>query len=262
MKTNNLNTSSFKKINNFRNSGFTMGLALVIVASVLLISLSISTIMIRDIKNASANEKSVIAYSLAESALECIISYENNIRYFDDKGNNVTGLFPVSINYFNSALPYANNELPVASTVQGGYSYKDYQADGTNNKFLAKKDIRCFGNEVLSNINTIPSNDSDVETTLNLLTPTSNAPTNYYSSNPTLNGVVTNIKIKTDINYDNIDQVTTQKLFTEFLQNSCVDINIYAAPEGDTYKKLISAEASVPCTGKNLTKRVLVRYIQ
>lgn len=259
MKMKILNTN---KINNFKNSGFTMGLALVIVASVLLISVSISTLLIRDLKNSAANEKSAIAYSLAESALECIISYENNIRYFDTLGNNITGLFPASLNYLNSALSYANNELPVVSATQEGYAYRDYQVDGATNKFLAKKDIRCFGNEILSNINIIPSNESDVETTLNSLTPTLNAPAGYYSSNSALNGVVTYIRIKTDINYDNINQVTPQKLFGEYLQKSCVDINIYAAPEGDSYKKLISAEASVPCNAKSATKRVLVRYIQ
>ncbi len=253
---------------NIKVRGFTMGLALVIVASMLLISVSISTILIRDLKNSAANEKSVIAYDLAESALECIISYENNIRYFDINGNNITGLFPVSLNYRNTSDLYSDpsKDLPKAegfSGAQDGYAYKNYIVGDINNtnKFFTKKDIRCFGNEILININPslIPTDDK-VYTTLK--SATSDAPNGYYSATPASNGVVTSIKIKTDVNYDVLENVTTQKLFSEYLQKSCVDINIYAAPEGSTYKKLISAEASVPCISKNATKRVLVRYIQ
>ncbi len=268
MKTNFLKLNKIKLISgpnlNIKVRGFTMGLALVIVASMLLISVSISTILIRDLKNSAANEKSVIAYDLAESALECIISYENNMRYFDTLGNNITGLFPVTLNYRNTSDPYATTELPKAEGFSGakdGYAYKNYVVGGNDNKFFTKKDIRCFGNEVLTNINPslIPTDDK-VYTTI--LPATSDAPSGYYSATPASNGVVTSVKIKTDVNYDVLENATTQKLFSEYLQNSCVDINIYAAPEGSTYKKLISAEASVPCTGKNLTKRVLVRYIQ
>ena len=270
MKTNFLKLNKIKLISgpnfNIKVRGFTMGLALVIVASMLLISVSISTILIRDLKNSAANEKSVIAYNLAESALECIVSHENNIRYFDTLGNNITGLFPISLNYRNTSDLYSDSskDLPKAegfSGAQDGYAYKNYVVGENDNKFFAKKDVRCFGNEILTNINPslIPTDDK-VYTTLK--SATSDAPSGYYSVTPALNGVVTSIKIKTDVNYGVLENVTTQKLFSEYLQNSCVDINIYAAPEGSTYKKLISAEASVPCTGKNLTKRVLVRYIQ
>ncbi len=242
---------NINKINNFKNSGFTMGLALVIVASMLLISVSISTLLMRDLKNSAANEKSVIAYSLAESAIECIVSYENNIRYFDTAGNNITGLFPTSTTY--SITPAEN----ITGSAQNGYAYKNYQVGSLTNKFLTEEDIRCFGNEILSNIN-LPSGDSDVKTTLSIADPLK-VPTGYAVS-----GVVTYIKIRTDVNYDvNTRAVDPSiKLFRDYLQNSCVDINIYTAPEDGRYKKLISAEASVPCDAKNATKRVLIRYIQ
>lgn len=254
MKTNLL---KLNKIKNVR--GFTMGLALVIVASMLLISVSISTILIRDLKNSAANERSSTAYNLAESALECIISYENDIRYFDIGGNNITGVFPVSINHLNGSA-YASNPFQNADTLlglpQSGYAYKNYIAGSNDNKFFAKKDVRCFGNEILTDINpTSPPTDDKVYTTLSNAS-IATAPSGYGT------GVVTKIQIKTDINYDLFGNANTQKLFSEYLQNSCVDINIYAAPEGTGYKKLISAEASIPCGAKNATKRVLVRYIQ
>jgi hypothetical protein len=265
MKTNFLKLNKILKIKStgLEMRGFTIGLALVIIASMLLISVSISTLLIRDLKNAAANEKSVIAYNLAESALECIINYENNIRYYDDLGNNITGLFPVSKNYLNTFNPYASNELPKAEDTslnpKNGYSYKTFQVGSPDNKFVLKKDIKCFGNEILSNINpsTIPSNN-DVYTILQEASLNPNSPSDYIA-----NGVVTSIKIKKDINYNPITAaVTSQNLFSEYLQKSCVDINIYATLEGSSYKKLISVEASVPCNSKNAIKRVLVRYIQ
>jgi hypothetical protein len=250
--------SNFKNISfNIKSRGFTLGLALIVVATTLLISVSISSILIRDIKNSTANERGSMAYNLAESALECAVGYESNIRYFDVLGNNLTGVFPTSTIY--DIGPAAD----AFGSPQNGYAYKNYIVGNTNNtnRFFTKEDVRCFGNEILSNINppTTPP-DNEVITTLNPAT--SNAPAGYYNVNPLLNGVLTKINIKKDINYNTIGLPITKSFFLDYTQSACIELNIYSVFEDGLYKKIISAEASVPCNDLNASKRVLVRYTQ
>jgi streptogramin lyase len=136
------------------------------------------------------------------------------------------------------------------------YYYKDYVLGDPNNKSFKAKDIKCFGNKILETINpaTTPPND-EVHTTLRAANP--NDPTGYTV------GAVTNIKIKKDVNYNALGNIISGKnLFSDYSQKACIDINVYSALEGATYKKMISSEASVPCNAKNATKRVLVRYLQ
>jgi hypothetical protein len=260
--------SNFKNISfNIKSRGFTLGLALIVVATTLLISVSISSILIRDIKNSTANERGSMAYNLAESALECAVGYESNIRYFDIAGNNITGVFPASLNHVNTSISYSANEFERAESpfgvAQNGYAYKNYIVGNTNNtnRFFTKEDVRCFGNEILSNINppTTPPNN-EVITTLDPAT--SNAPTGYYNANPLLNGVLTKINIRKDINYNTIGLPITKSFFLDYTQSACIELNIYSVFEDGLYKKIISAEASVPCNDLNASKRVLVRYTQ
>ncbi len=249
----------FKQINRkYKNflqiRGFTLGLALIIVAATLLISISISTLLIRDIKNSASNTLNSIAYNLAESGLECISGHEDSIRYFDLEGNNVTGLFPTSTAYTYQVAKDQNDSSPSA-----GYSSKDYTITNTDNKnkFFNIDQVKCFGYKILNNTTgAVDSDGSFTKVTAN----DSTAPAGYYSAVPANNGVVTQIKIAKDVS--DLDAANNLSFFQKYLKSSCLDIKVYSVLESNIYKKLIVSESSVPCTGKYVTKRLLVRYLQ
>lgn len=238
----------------FKVKGFTLGLALIIVAATLLISISISTLLIRDIKNSASNTLNSIAYNLAESGLECISGHEDSIRYFDIEGNNVTGLFPTSTSY-NYAIAKDQNDI----TPSAGYSSKDYTITNTDNKnkFFNIDQVKCFGYNVL--VDTTGALDANGSFT-KILVNDSTAPAGYYSVVPANNGVVTQIKIIKDVS--ELDVMNNLSFFEKYLKSSCLDIKVYSVLESSIYKKLIVSESSVPCTGKYVTKRLLVRYLQ
>jgi hypothetical protein len=234
--------------------GFTLGLALIIVAATLLISISITTLLLREIKNSSANTLNSIAYTLAESGLECVSGFEENIRYFDLAGVNVTGLFPTSTSYVYDVAK-SQNETPPSAGYAGRYYTTDNQDN--KNKTFTKDQIKCFGYKIVDDVSGAPSIDGSYTKISNN---DATAPLGYYSAIPVNNGVVTEIKIKKDIS--DIDVQNNVSFFEKYLKNVCIDISIYSVYDTNIYKKLIVSEASVPCTGKYVSKRLLVKYLQ
>jgi hypothetical protein len=255
MKTKNTKISSLKL------RGFTMGLALIIVAVMLLISVSISTLLLRDLKNSASNVKSAIAYNLAESGLECMSAFENNIKYIDSTGNIITGLFPTSTSYVYGSVSY-NSAIPLVSP---GYANKDWQvtseiANDGKNEIYKKDSIKCFGIPIIDNVVTNPANfplPSTVTTLETVTASPSNGPASF------VGGVVTHIKIKKDESV--LMNNASQDSFQKYLQNGCLDMYIYSKdvnPSGvPFYKKLLVSKAFVPCTGSDRTERSLVRYM-
>jgi hypothetical protein len=236
--------------------GFTMGLALIIVAAMLLISVSISTLLLRDLKNSASNIKSSIAYNLAESALECAAGYENNIKYFDASGAVITGIFPVSTSYAYVPLSYGSGTAGYANS-----QWSDVN-DNTDNGAKYKLDsIKCFGESILYEVNNDADMSDNSTTTIKSLTSPVAMPAGFAG------GVVTSIKIKKDLSlYVGTD---LQDSFKKYLQNACVSLDVYATNTQTTadpyYKKLIVSKAQVPCAGGSnvdKTERVLVRYMQ
>ncbi len=253
--------NNYKKTIQMR--GFTMGLALIIVSSMLLISVSISTLLMRDIKNSASNIKSSIAYTMAESALECAYSLESNIKYFNKDGDIVTGVFPVGTTYLKTPASYdVLNDL-----VNPGFASKDWSKDNTGededvdrNKTYNINTLKCFGVPILDDIKTGASITSDSTTTLKEIE-VNKAPNGFAG------GVVTHINIKKDLSLEYTIPTSNgnRDSFQKYLQKSCVTIYVYATNTGVTlplsYEKLIVSRAFVPCDGSDKTERVLVRYV-
>ena len=237
-----------QKINkNYKVRGFTLGLALVIVAATLLLSISISSILLRDLKNSSQNILNSIALHTAESGLECIVSYEDNIRFFDIIGNDITGLFPTSTTYAYRLAKDSNKITPSA-----GYAARDYTMSNldNNNKLFDVDQIKCFGVKILETIET-GNSITDLSTTT-LTIANADSPSGYAG------GALTEIKIKKDISVADAGN----SFFEKYSKNVCLNLKVYSTSTSNIYKKLIISEASVPCNGKDVTKKILVRYLQ
>jgi hypothetical protein len=255
--------NTYKKTIQIR--GFTMGLALIIVSSMLLISVSISTLLMRDIKNSASNIKSSIAYNLAESGLDCAYSLESNVKYFDNRGDVVTGVFPTSTIPFKNPASYdALNDAITEGFASKDWSKDNFDDSGTPindiNKTYNIDTLKCFGVNILSDIKT-GSNITDISTTSLKNIDTGKAPKGF------VGGVVTHINIKKDLSFVvNMNTPSGSDSFKKYLQGSCVTLDIYAtstgAALGPVYEKLIVGRAFVPCEGNNKVERVLVRYVQ
>ena len=148
--------------------GFTLGVAMIIMGVLITITLGMSALLLRDIKTASVTEKSSTAYNLADGMMNCILSYDNQIRYYDASNNDVAGLFPTS----------------TTSTYNSNYK----TSDGLH---YLQDSIKCFEKSILTN--TFVPNTYSVE------------PANIQNAPPQYDGGVrTNISIKSDFMSNNL----------------------------------------------------------
>lgn len=219
--------NTFKKLLQKSHKGFTMGVAMVIMAILVTVSLGMSILLLRDLKQASVTEKSSEAYNLSDGFMSCLTSYENTIKHYTLTGDYDTGLFPESVS-FN----YDSN-------------YKDINTDNSgSHRVYEKNSITCFGLPILlsnpapytlgrSNF-TVVSADSS-----NLATPTTSSP------------IIYNKGVKTIINL----QTTEMKNKND----TCLVAEIYST---STQDKLFITRAKTPCSGSKIIERVIARYIQ
>ncbi len=229
MKT--ISKTKLNSKNNLQNSlrGFTIGITMIILSIILTVSMGMSMFLLRDLKQLSITEKSSIAYNIADAALSCVTSYEDNIKYND--GITRGGFYPNSTSYDYVDSLTTNN----------------YRENYTGNLNIYKRDtITCFDKKILDN--NITASDVSYEGDLNktnilAVTPDSDGDpsTGFYYAG----GVKTVIDIQ-----DNE---------MKSLYNACAQVEVYAL--GNSSKLFIS-HGRVPCTGDNVLEKVIVKSSQ
>lgn len=230
--------------NKFR--GFTVGLAVIISSAMLIISVSITSVLISDIKNALINTNSAKVYNLAETVLTCAVSMDKNIRYYG--GNNsaeiedLGGIFPKNMKIFDQTALIGNaaqasyttpNYEASTDTFTPGYASKDYTISSPDENLYVKSSVRCLNQSLLNNLeNNVRVYNPDV-------------PPSSLSSYD--EGVVTTI---------NFSQAAVQAY--SGVPNACVKLEVYA--KDDNNEKLFVSTASLPCNSPSAVQRVLVQY--
>lgn len=158
---NNYNQKSLK--------GFTLGVAMIMMGILVTVSLGMSVLLLRDLKQASLTESSSRAYNLADGFMTCLVSYENTIRNYDN-GVNIGGLFPENIS-FSYDSKY-KDKIPLDNV--------------TNLVSYDKTSLTCFDKQIFDETGTGLNKTQ-------ILPAGSNDPLDYQNG-----GVKTNIKIQTD----------------------------------------------------------------
>lgn len=205
--------------------GFTLGMAMIIMAILVTVSLGMSTLLLRDLKLVSVTERSSIAYNLADSMMSCVTSYENHIRYNNPvTGIDETGLFPTSTDFLYD-INYKEN----------------YTTSDINTQIHYEKDsITCFDKKILD------INDTsvvDIKNKVTLTSPASTMPIGYSG------GALTMIRIQTANMKKN-------------LNDACVVAEIYATTTQFSTDKLIITRGKIPCIGDKVVERVIVKKVQ
>jgi hypothetical protein len=236
-----------KKMKHLKLKGFTIGLAIIISSSMLIISVSITTLLISDVKNTLINTSSATVYNLAESVLDCAISHDKNIRYFSGSNasniQDLSGIFPKNLKIFDQVYDgdttLATYKTPnydaLSDTFTPGYADKNYSISGFDNKSYVMNSIKCLNYSILDNL--VPN------VTVNVYAPT-NAPTYLaqYSG-----GVITTV---------NFDKNVVNSYLG--MKDACAKLDVYAIDSNA--QKLFVSTASMPCGGPAAVQRVLVQY--
>ena len=222
------------KLNKNKYPGFMVGLSVIIVTVILVLTISISMIVLRNINKLSTPINSIIAYNLADSTIRCMDAINSTIGTTSDP----TG-------YFKSIIP-------IASSTAGAISFN-------NTSDYPISNIKCLGASIFENLYTGYWSGSDSEAvnirngnnenaTSTLLATTTISPPFGYE-----NGGLVSILIKTNTNYDNQSPI-----------ESCVDLKIYSTTtaqtvnSSSTIKKLFNATGRVPCTGNNVSRTIVL----
>jgi hypothetical protein len=233
--------------------GFTVGLAVIIGSAMLMISVSITSILISDIKNSAVNTNSATAYNLAESVLSCAVSLDKNIRYYDGTNSSniedLGGIFPKNLKIFDQS-PVQGNNPPVtpyrvpaydlfANSFTPGYADKTYNIFDNNQESYTLSSVKCLGQSIMQGINTGP----DPKTKVTAYNPAA-APLNLQQFAGGVN---------TSINFDK----STVEAYSG-ASGACAYLDVYAK-DGNSQKLFVS-RARLPCFGGNAVERVLVQY--
>lgn len=170
--------------------GFTLGMSVIILAATVTISLSISTVILRQLKITSVASDSQLAYQLADSLMTCFTTNEFEFGFIDSSGRN--RLFPT--NPTNLKNWFAN--------------VTDY-----NPKTLKCMDSRIFSDNMID-VNS-PNPESAIFTSSSLGATVNASTTITYSDLPVYTGgAVTKFFIKR----------------SDFPKDGCAEIEVHTAP--------------------------------
>ncbi len=216
-----VNKTKKKNLKQKHNTGFILGMALIILSVLLTVSISMTTILIKELKLSSATSASHTAYYLADSAMSCITALNRNAMPSDTTQFS-TSIYPDNTTW-NSTVnpPVLANTTTWATSSMTCFSYALF-SPGNITKTLSSDPVNMQNKTLIQNI------DSTVS-----------SPTTYQGGG----GVKTSIQIKT-IEFDT------------YFEKACVTIEIYTKP---STPNLVVARGSVPCTGEKRVERVLVR---
>ncbi|MDQ5957248.1 MAG: hypothetical protein QG614_223 [Patescibacteria group bacterium] len=112
--------------------GFTLGIAMIIMGILITVSLGMSTLLLRDLKQASITESSSRAFNLADGFMNCLVSYEKNTMKTNNGYGDYGGLFA---NIENDQY----NENYIDRTPLQGMATTSY----------TKNSLTCFGSQIL-----------------------------------------------------------------------------------------------------------------
>ncbi|MDI9355134.1 MAG: hypothetical protein QM532_02975 [Cyanobium sp. MAG06] len=212
------------------NNGFMVGLSVIIVTVILVLTLSISLIVLRNINKISTPTNSIIAYNIADSALRCLDSINNNV------GTTTS----TSTGYFRSIIPIA--------TTTGGVVTISFD----NTSSYTTNSIKCLGDPIFS--------DVKIKDALGIIATTTVLSTTTISDDVP-NAYIGGGRIQKLIYYQTgIDNIT--------IPQSCVYIEVYSTTTSSTLtasstlKKLFNATGRVPCEGNNVSRTISLEKIE
>jgi hypothetical protein len=214
-----LSKNKSKYTKNIHNAGFILGMALIILSVLLTVSISMTTILIRELKLSSATSASHTAYYLADSAMSCITALNRNAAPYDETLLSTT-IYPDSSSWNGSVL---GNQTTWATSSITCFQYPLFDAGNIINT-PPSDPVNMKNKTLIQNI------DGSAGIT---------SPALYQGGGG----------VKTSIQIENTE-------FDTYFEKACVNIEIYTKPGTPN---LVVTRGSVPCTGEKRVERVLVR---
>jgi len=224
-----------KKNYNKKNikDGYILGMAMIILGAVLTVSLSISSLLLRDFKLSISAINSSTAYGIADSMLSCATALDKNFTYFStttsetkkffsDTTDLVSYYYPLQSKYDLTTIKCLS--MPVLNT---NLLLQDVGVSGTTTVPLFTRTNVDTANQVTEVVNS--------ETSISQIDPND-------IDSPYRGGVLTKIKIWGD----------SVPAF------ACGILEVYATSTGE---RMYIARGKYPCDGNKITERVIVKTL-
>ncbi len=224
-----------QKIYNKKNikNGYILGMAMIILGAVLTISLSISSLLLRDFKLSISAINSSTAYGIADSMLSCATALDKNFTYFSTSTSETKKFFsdtndlvdyyaPLKAKYDLTTIKCLS--MPVINTNLVLQNVDPNMSGTTTVPLFTRSNIDTYGTEVVNSETSISQIDiNDI-------------------SSPYRGGVLTKIKIWGD----------------SVPASACGILEVYATSTGE---RMYIARGKYPCDGNKITERVIVKTL-